>query len=89
MSWTSKLWSATKWTAKHVLTLGLGYVVDRYVAKKAPKAVADALHGIIEGDAKRAVPELEGAMDALIRQRLDAALAAGRRPPSTPPRGKR
>jgi len=86
MSVKSKLKTAGKFLARHAWSLGVSYLLGRYVEKKAGKAVTEALHGVLTGDAKKVPPGLQPALEELVRRQIDQALE---RTPPPVPRGKK
>jgi hypothetical protein len=54
---------------KNVLTLGIGYLIERVVAKKVPKQLTKLLVGATEG-ADTVPPEVRDALSALITAQM-------------------
>jgi thioredoxin-like negative regulator of GroEL len=59
---------------KHVLTLGIGYAIERLVAKRVPQTLAELLDSLARGNAEKVPPELQAALDALMRAKFDEQL---------------
>ncbi len=66
-----------KWgnLGRNIVTLGIGYAIERYVAKKVPQTIAELLESLARGNAEKVPPEVQAALDALMRARFDDQLA--------------
>lgn len=60
---------------KNVLTLGIGYLIERVVAKKVPKQLTEVISDLAQGGGDKVPPELKQALDALITAQIRDALA--------------
>lgn len=63
-----------KW--KNVLTLGVGWLIERAIAKRIPRTLDELLGEVARGNADKVPPELAPALDVLKAAAVQAQMAA-------------